>query len=227
MYKKLLFIFLIFSSFLLAEEKENIDVKELSESIGHMIGKSLDDLGLQLDLKRVVKGLKKANKQKEIPINEEDCLKALAKIQKKHIEKISEKNLKEANEFLSKNSQNPDITEIEKNKLQYKITKTGNGPQVQIYNNPIIKYTGKYLDGKSFVSSEEMISLDNTIEGLKKALIGMKEHEKRTIYIHPTLGFEKSRNELLVFDVEIIKTDATDMLPENKEIATQAIKIMQ
>ena len=43
-----------------ASDKEDTDVKKVSESIGHMIGKNLEDLGIELDVKELVEGIKKA-----------------------------------------------------------------------------------------------------------------------------------------------------------------------
>ena len=221
----LLFFMIISSTFLFAKEKEDIDMKKLSEAIGHIIGKNLDELGLELDIKRMIKGIKKGSLKKAPPMSEQECLESLAKIQQKLNEKVCDKNLSFAEKFLSENGKKPEINEIEKSKLQYTTTNEGEGKEIKSYNLPIVRYTGRYLDGKIFVSSEELISLNETIPGLKKGLIGMKKNEKRTFFIHPELAFGKnhpSLNSLIIFDVEIIKVDGKDTsidLP--KEIANE------
>lgn len=80
-----------------------------------------------------------------------------------------------------------------------------------------------------------MISLDETIPGFNKGLIGMKEGEKRTLFIHPDYGYGTSGylppNSLLTFEVELIKanspksveTDSLTTSPAKDKTATQEI----
>ncbi|MBI5345556.1 MAG: FKBP-type peptidyl-prolyl cis-trans isomerase [Chlamydiae bacterium] len=203
-----LFVLLSFASF--ADEKKEIDPEKLSEALGHMIGKNLSDMGLDLDVKQVIKGLKNGSDNKESPMSEEECLKALSLLQEKVLEKISEKNLIEANSFLQNNIKDQSVIELEKDKLQYKILTPGIGKSIAIYNSPIVRYVGKYINGDKFINQEERVSLNEIIPGLSKGLIGMKEGEKRIIYMHPSLGFGKQTfnpNALLIFEVEVVKAD--------------------
>jgi len=70
-----------------------------------------------------------------------------------------------------------------------------------------------------FGSSEETggpitIPLDQTIPGFSKGLVGMKEGEKRRLFVHPDLGYgtmgQLPPNELLIFDIEVVKADTAD-----------------
>jgi peptidylprolyl isomerase len=219
--KKLIFIFLF--SFSLFANEDDIDVKKLSEAIGHIIGKSLDDMGIKLDLKKVVKGIKKANQKKEFSMSEDDCLKALASLQKKEEKEISKKNLKEADEFLEKNKNNKNIISLEDSKIQYEVLHLGDGNQVNEYNKPIIKINGKYLNNFCFLATEELVDLNEIDEGLKKSIIGMKENEKRKIYLHPDFAKNSNNNKLLIYEIEVIKSDAKMILPGNEEIAIEKI----
>ncbi|MBN2479441.1 MAG: FKBP-type peptidyl-prolyl cis-trans isomerase [Parachlamydiales bacterium] len=231
MYKKILIIsltFFCFKSFALEEKKESVDIKKLSEAIGHIIGKNLDELGVELDIKRMIKGIKKASLNKQSPMSEDECIEALAKLQEKINHKTCLKNLKEAEDFLAENIKKDNIIEIEKGKLQYILVKEGKGDEIKSYSTPIIKYSAKFLNGKEINSSEELITLNETLQGLKKGIIGMKEGEKRILYIHPDLAFKDdptSLNSLVIFDVEIIKTSGKDNqnYPTN-EIANNPIK---
>jgi len=58
-----------------------------------------------------------------------------------------------------------------------------------------------------------MMSLDEIIPGLKSGLIGMKEGEKRTIYIHPDLAYGSAGylppNSLLTFEIELVKANSS------------------
>ena len=223
--KTFLILFLFFSFSLFSKEEKEVDIKKLSEAIGHIIGKNLDELGLELDIKRMVKGIKKGSLKKESPMSEEECLKSLSKLQKKIEEKTCIKNLKIAEDFLSKNGKDPKVIELETNMLQYIQIKEGSGKVVKSYNMPIVRFTGKYLDGKIFSTSEELFSLNEILPGLKKAIIGMKEKEKRKIFIHPDLGFKTSSpslNSLIIFEVEVIKVDGQDSsIKHPKEIANK------
>ena len=69
--------------------------------------------------------------------------------------------------------------------------KKATGAEIESHFSPLIRYTGKYLDGSVFGASkeEETISLDEIIPGLKAGLIGMREGEKRTVYIHPDMAY--------------------------------------
>jgi len=206
----ILFLLLILSISSFSQEKTEIDIKKLSEAIGHIIGKNLDDLGFELDLRRIIKGIKKGSLNKSSPMSEDECLKALAKFQIKANEKICINNKKQAEEFLQENTKENSIIEIEKGKLQYKIIQNGKGQSLQSYNIPIAKITGKYLNGKIFTDFEETLNINETLPALQKALIGMKLNEKRQIYIHPDLAFGKtfpSLDSLVIFDIEIISLE--------------------
>ena len=104
------FTLFIFSN-VFAEEKE-VDIKKLSESLGHIIGKNLDDLGFKLDLKNMLKGIKKGSQKKLSPMSEDECLEALAQIQIKENEKITSQNLKDARDFLINNLKDKDVIEL-------------------------------------------------------------------------------------------------------------------
>jgi peptidylprolyl isomerase len=208
-----LYLSLILINFGFSKEQDPPDVKKLSEAIGHIIGKNLEEFGLELDLKRIIKGIKKASLNKSSPMSENECLEALAKLQFKANEKTSEKNLLIAEEFLKNNSKNQDIIEIEKEKIQYKIVKEGKGESLRNYNNPIVKITGKYFDGQTFSDVEEVLNISETLPSLQKAIIGMKLNEKREIYIHPELAFGKnppSFNSLVIFDIEVLQLDTKE-----------------
>jgi peptidylprolyl isomerase len=218
------FIVLITYSTIFAEESKDVDTKKLSEAIGHIIGKNLEDLGFELDLKRIITGIKKGSHNKNSPMTEDECIQALAKLQIIANEKTCQKNLKIAEEYLTKNLNDKKVIELEKGKLQYKILNEGKDELVQSYNAPTVKIVGKYLDGKIFTDVEEIINLNETLPALKKSIVGMKKNEKRQVYIHPDLGFGKippSLNSLIIFDLEMIKVD-TSTASTTDEIANQA-----
>jgi peptidylprolyl isomerase len=209
--------FLILLSFSLHAEpasKTDLDLSRISEAMGHLIGKNLQDLGLKIDLEAVVKGLQDAAAGKNPPLDEDECTQAIASLQEENLVLTAAKNLAAAEEFLEKNKVQAGVVSLEKGQIQFQTVKEGIKEEaVQPYNSPLIRYSGHYLNGEIFGKSEEgeIVSLEETIPGFRKGILGMKEGERRTVFIHPNQGYgDKSAapNSLLIFDIEIVKTDA-------------------
>lgn len=196
------------------EEEKALDIPKISEAFGHLIGKNLDSLGFKFDMDKIIKGIQDSILGKESPMNESECIQAISQDQEKKFKKLAEQNLQEAEKFLESNSSKKGMVSLEEKKLQYKIEKEGVGEVVQAHFSPLIKYTGKFVDGKIFGASkeDEMISLDETIAGFSKGIIGMKEGEKRTLYIHPDLAYGVNGslppNSLLTFEIEVVKANS-------------------
>lgn len=194
------------------EEKNESGLPQISEAFGHLIGKNLSTLGFDFDMTQVIKGIEDSLAGKDSPMNETECIQAISLIQENAMKKLGEKNLQLANEFLAKQKNESGVVELEEGKLAYKVEKEGQGAVVEQHNSPLIRYTGRFLDGKVFGSSQdsEMISLDETIAGFSRGIVGMKEGEKRTLYIHPELGYGTSGvlppNSLLAFEIEVVKS---------------------
>ena len=194
---------------------EVAQVAKISEAFGHLIGKNLESTGYKFDVAQVIKGLQDASAGKEAPMTEMECVQAITAAQEAAFKNQSEDNLKKANEFLETNSKNTDIVTVEPGKLQYKVEQAGTGAVVEEHFSPLIRYKGKFLDGTVFGSSkeDELISLDETIPGFTKGIIGMKEGEKRTLFIHPEQGYGTSGylppNSLLTFEIEVVKANAS------------------
>lgn len=234
--KKFTNVFCLFSviSFapLFAEEKtstQSTEIAKISEAFGHLIGKNLENIGVKFDMAQVIKGLQDEVSGKTSPMTEMECIQAIASVQEKIFKEQCVENLKKAEEFLAKNSKNKGVVTLEEGKVQYLVSEKGVGAEVEPHFSPLIRYTGKYLDGSVFGTSkeEEVISLDEIIPGLKAGLIGMREGEKRTIYIHPDFAYGTNGylppNSLLTFDIEVVKANAplknadNDLTSESKQ----------
>jgi peptidylprolyl isomerase len=189
------------------------EIPKISEAFGHLIGKNLDSLGLNFEMKLVIKGIEDSFLGKESPMTETDCIQAITMIQEQAFQKQSLDNLKEAEAFLVKNSKQDGVVALEEGKLQYKRLQEGSGVMVEEHFTPMIRYIGRFIDGKVFGESQEdeMISLDETIPGFQKAIIGMKEGEKREVFIHPDLAYGVNGymppNSLLKFEIEVVKAN--------------------
>ncbi len=208
-------------------------IAHLSEAFGHLMAKHIESLGLGFDTNKVVQGLKDAFDGKASPMEESACIAEISKVRQESLAKAAQMNLEQANLFLEANAKNPGVVVQADGKLHILITKEGSGAAVKEGAAPLIRYVGKFRDGTIFGASREddLISLDETIPGFGQGLLGMKEGEKRTICIHPDLGYGTSGqlppNSLLIFDVELIKADTIKSLPEMTVEATDPLKTPQ
>jgi len=200
-----------------AEKNTQIDMQKLSEAFGHFIGRNLQSPGLSFDLDSIIKGIREGSAGQPSPLNEKEYEEMMTAVQEKAFKEMSATNLKSANDFMDKNKKETAVLEVVPGKLQYTIIKEGTGATVEPHSSPKINYTGKYQDGTVFGTSEEMggpitIPLDQTIPGFSKGILGMKEGEKRRLFVHPDLGYGTSGqlppNELLIFDIEVVKSNA-------------------
>lgn len=209
-----------------AAETQQVDIKRVSESFGHLIGKNLESLGFDFDMMSIVKGIQDSVAGKISPMNENECIQAISVAQESAFQKQAEENLVKADIFLKDNAAHEGIVVVEKDRLQYCVNEEGTGAEVHEHFTPLIRYTGRFLDGTVFGASreEEMISLDEVISGFSKGIVGMKEGEKRTIFIHPELGYGTSGylppNSLLTFEIEVVKANAT---PDDQEPLTSSL----
>lgn len=202
------------------------EIARISEAFGHVIGKNLENIGVKFDMTQVIKGLQDAVAGKESPMSEGECIQAIASVQEKIFKEQCTENLKRAEKFLSDNAKSDGVVSLEEGKVQYRVNEKGGGAEIESHFSPVIRYTGKYLDGSVFGASkeEETISLDEIIPGLKAGLLGMHEGEKRTVYIHPDMAYGTTGylppNSLLTFDIEIVKANAP--LSETSEDSASA-----
>lgn len=197
-----------------APSAQAIEIAKISEAFGHIISKNLENIGVKFDMVQVVKGLQDAIAGKAAPMSEMECIQAIASAQAQVFKIQCAENLKRAEAFLADNAKTDGIIALQDGKVQYLVTSQGTGAVVEDHFSPLVKYKGKHLDGSVFGESkeEESISLDEIIPGLKTALLGMKEGEKRTVYIHPDLAYGTTGylppNSLLTFELEIVKANA-------------------
>lgn len=200
-------------------KNDQLDMKKLSEAFGHFIGRNLQSPGLSFDLDSIIKGIREGAAGQPAPLTEKEYEEMMTAVQEKAFKEMSSSNLKSANDFMDKNKQASDVSEIIPGKLQYLILKEGSGPTVDSHSSPKIHYSGKYQDGTVFGTSEEMggpitIPLDQTIPGFSKGITGMKEGEKRRLFVHPDLGYgtagQLPPNELLIFDIEVVKANSDE-----------------
>lgn len=195
---------------------DEVDIKKVSEAFGHFIGKNLKMSGLNFDVDSFIQGIRNGQTDKPSPLTEQEYEKQMMLLQERAFKKISDDNLKAAEDFLKKNVKEKGVKELENGKVQILVVKEGKGNEVKDDSSPQIQYTGTYIDGTVFGSSQDTggpitLPLNQTIPGFSKGLKGMKEGEVRKIFVHPDAGYGKTGhlppNSLLIFEVELIKAD--------------------
>jgi len=204
-------------------ELQKEDISRLSEAFGHFIGRNLNNPGVQFDIDSLIKGIRNGAAGQPAPMSDQEYEEMMGQLQEKAFKQLSTDNLKAANDYLVKNAKAVGVKEIEPGKLQYLVIKEGNGPVVQEHGTPQINYVGKYIDGTVFGNSQDVggaitIPLDQTIPGFSKGIAGMKEGEKRRLFVHPDLGYgtngQLPPNSLLIFEVEVVKATSPEKVED-------------
>lgn len=186
-------------------------IKKISETYGFFITKGLDNPVIKLNFDSVIQGMKEAKAGKAAPMNEQEYEEAINLIQEYAYQDMATKNLADAEKFLKENAKKEGVKELDGGKLQYQVLQEGTGEVITDALRPTIQYTGKYIDGTVFGSSDTSgplsLSLNQVIPGFRKGILGMKVGEKRRLFIHPELGYGMSGqllpNSLLIFDIEV------------------------
>ena len=218
---KIFFIFFIFITLFsktFANEntaKEDQEIEKISEALGHLINEKLQKIDLNVDIQKIIKGMQESKIGNPAPLSEKECFDIIKKIKQKTFEKRKKENLITTNNFLKENAKDENTIELIKKELQYQVLKKGSGKKVKKENTPLIRLKGYFLDKTIFCMNKKLlVSFDELIPGLQKSILGMKEKEIRKIFIHPNLGYQNLSshpNSLLIFEVEVLKTDKTDL----------------
>ncbi len=201
------------------------DLAKLSKTFGNYLGKTLVSpaIGVPFDIDSLVEGIKDGAAGRPAPLDEQEYEQMLLSVQANYLKVMADKNLADAEKYLEDNAKKEGVKSLENGKLEYKILKEGNGPAAKEDSEVELNYSGKFIDGTEFGSSEQSgpitITLDQTVPGFRKGLVGMKQGEKRELVIHPDLGYgtsgELPPNSLLIFDIELLKVNpASDKAPE-------------
>jgi len=220
-FKSVLILFLTFPFLTFAEEEINQD--QLSETLGHLFVRGLGQSGFEFNYDKVIEGIRNELNGLASPMTEEEYEQVVYTIQEQQFTKTAELNLAQANAFLEENATQEGIKSIN-SQLQFKVIQAGAGEKCVSHNSvPLIHYKGSLIDGTTFASSQEAgepvaLPLQQSIPGLAQGLEGMLEGEKRILYMHPELAQGLSAqlppNALLIFEVEVVNTNAVPIEEE-------------
>lgn len=232
--KKFLLIFLLFALLAIPACKKTKAIKsealetqkdKASYAIGYDLGKNLKKYSEDIELEKMIKGIRDGISGQNSILNEEETKKTLTEFQqaliKKEIERRKEvaiKNKVEEEKFLAENSKREGVVTTASG-LQYKVIKEGNGPKPELEDTVKVHYRGTFINGKEFDSSYKRgepvtFQLKNMIPGWIEALQLMKAGSKWQIFIPSSLAYGEQGagdiiepNSLLIFDVELLEVE--------------------
>jgi FKBP-type peptidyl-prolyl cis-trans isomerase FklB len=100
--------------------------------------------------------------------------------------------------------------------LQYRVLKEGEGKKPTVTDTVVVQYRGTLVNGKEFNSSyargePATLDLNKVIDGLREALMLMREGAKWEVVIPPKLAYGEQGsgnigpNETLIYEIELIR----------------------
>ena len=210
-----------------ADEKLETTKHKASYVIGVQLGTQMSQTKDDIDLDKVMLGLRESFDGKEPRIQKEEMMKVMQEfqqgIQAKQQAKMTEagsKNAKEGETFLAENKKKDGIVTLPSG-LQYKVLTTGKGKSPKASDTVVTHYRGSLLDGKVFDSSYERgepvsFPVHGVIPGWTEALQLMKAGDKWQLFIPSALAYGENGqgpigpNSVLLFDIELLEVKAAE-----------------
>jgi FKBP-type peptidyl-prolyl cis-trans isomerase FklB len=208
--------------------------------IGFNLGSNLKQQEIPVSADLIVKGLRDGLGGAQGLLTDEEIQAAMTEFQQKmmaqqqaKMQAVGEKNKKEADEFLAANKTKQGVVTTASG-LQYQILQEGTGANPKPTDQVTVHYKGTLLDGKVFDSSYERnepatFTVGQVIPGWVEALQLMKVGSKAKLFIPPALAYGESGagqdigpNSLLVFEVELLKTEPGAAPPAEGQPAGEA-----
>lgn len=193
--------------------------------IGFNLGSNLKQQEIPVSADLIVKGLRDGLGGAQGLLTDEEIQAAMTEFQQQMMAKqqakmqaLGAKNKQEADAFLASNKTKQGVITTASG-LQYQVLQEGTGPTPKPTDNVTVHYKGTLLDGTVFDSSYERnepatFTVNQVIPGWVEALQLMKVGSKAKLFIPPALAYGESGagqeigpNSLLVFEVELLKTE--------------------
>jgi FKBP-type peptidyl-prolyl cis-trans isomerase len=222
-------LFLVLATGLYACNQESSKPKPLetleqkaSYSFGVDVAAGLKQQGIQLDIDALNRGIADSYNGVELALSDEDRLQAKTTFQTQLREKllqeqaaVGEKNMAEGIAFLEANAKKPGVVTTDSG-LQYKVIKSGDGPQPKETDTVITHYRGTLIDGREFDSSYKRdqpatFPVKGVIKGWTEALQLMHVGDKWQLFVPSNLAYGPTKrsalieaNSTLVFEIELL-----------------------
>lgn len=196
-------------------DQERSKISLMSECNGHLAWESELRLSPESEVEAFIKGVRAraANEAPPMKMTYEELGKLSCATEfDAHKKKISE-NLKNGEAFLAEVADLPQVVCLVDNVLYYKVLSDGTGPVLDDATGQYyFTYKVSLPDGTTLYDTQregllQKVRLESVIPGFAKGVMGMKQGERRLLYIHPSLGFRSMHwtvppNAVLVMDVE-------------------------
>ena len=196
--------------------------EKFSYATGLDIGGYFKEMGEEIQLENLTKGITDAYTGKEPAMNKEEVSQVLQEFtermqakQAAQLSALQEKNAAAGKAYLEQNKKKTDVVET-KSGLQYQVLVKGSGPKPGPNDVAKFNYTGSFIDGKEFDSSSKRgtpltMSVSQLIPGWAEALQLMPVGSKYRLVVPADLAYGESGlppviepNSVLVFDVELL-----------------------
>jgi FKBP-type peptidyl-prolyl cis-trans isomerase len=193
-----------------------------SYSLGVEVAKNFKNLGLDIDVDILVKGLKDEFSGKKLLLSENEIDKVMTAyeygVQQKQAQttkSAAEKNQKEGQAFLAANTKKEGVVTLPSG-LQYKIIKAGEGKKPTSADTVECHYRGTLIDGTEFDSSYRRgqpatFKVSGVIPGWTEALKLMPVGSKWQLFVPAPLAYgaagvgrDIGPNSTLIFEVELL-----------------------
>ena len=209
-----------------AKSEQNAAPKTLKEKvsygIGLSIGKNLKRQAVDVEVSRLIQGLKDALSDSKPLLTDSEVREAMEAFEKEMQAKLAERekevaadNKKQGETFLTGNKKKEGVKTTASG-LQYKVIKEGKGKMPKPADTVTVHYRGTLIDGTEFDSSygrgePASFQVSGVIRGWTEALQLMAVGSKWQLFIPASLAYgergagqEIGPNSVLIFDVELI-----------------------
>lgn len=219
----LILISLSFCTFCFADTSLATTQEQQSYAVGYSIGAGMKSQDVSVDRDAMIKGITDALNGKA-EFSQETIQSLFMDFQEEQLRRqqkaklaLGEQNKKEGQEFLSKNSQRPEVKTL-RSGLQYEVLKRGTGStSPKAFSTVTVHYKGTLLNGTIFDSSyarnePATFNLSQVIRGWTEGLQLMHVGDIYRFYIPSHLAYGENGsaprigpNATLIFDVELLK----------------------
>ncbi|MDR0302323.1 MAG: FKBP-type peptidyl-prolyl cis-trans isomerase [Treponema sp.] len=198
------------------EDYKNADEKSrVSYAFGMLMASNLKSIDLEFDYAAFSDGVKAMLENLELQFSEQEAMEMVDSAIQNSMEKTTRENQRREIEFLEKNSQRPEI-KVTPSGLQYEIITATEGEKPNEDSVVRVYYTGTFMDGTPFDSSNEedgaYIPLEMVISGWTEGLMLMSPGSKYRFYIPSELAYGKEGIQSiippyspLIFTVELLE----------------------
>eukprot|EP00183_Erythrolobus_madagascarensis_P002376 CAMPEP_0185849882 /NCGR_PEP_ID=MMETSP1354-20130828/4228_1 /TAXON_ID=708628 /ORGANISM="Erythrolobus madagascarensis, Strain CCMP3276" /LENGTH=527 /DNA_ID=CAMNT_0028550485 /DNA_START=33 /DNA_END=1616 /DNA_ORIENTATION=- len=210
----------------------HINMGLMAEAYGHALGQSMVNSGLGFNLDLVIRGLRNAAAGREFPMPLPEYEKKMGELQIIAAELTSEANQKDADSFMEKAKSDSSLKVLKAGKL---LMEDGANEDIS-KDEPVVIgkeatvlviLQGRLLDERTFFTCPAAddegqmvhpltLDLRAAPPALADGIVGMREGEERTLYVHPSFcdgmtdlfGEMLPPNALLIFEVELVSANA-------------------